>query len=284
MQGRLRFLKAATALLYFGALLAGLMGQGWGMVLAFLAVFLAWSMILRPQLWPSRPADLAQSQALVALAALIVTQALLVVLCFGIGRGIGGVMGLQPALPDYLPLALSFVAVPLSRLIWNPAVMEKTAGFDPVQGMMLPPIDTVVGMVAQVIALPDHVTEAEVQPLLDAIAGKSDALAVRQALNAAQAKRRLTRAGRLLLILHATDAQVCTQLRGSRYPALAFAAAGQDADLLQVFARRCAEVLMVAPELAADCPKPEQVTRAARASGNAAMQRLAGLLSGGLAP
>ena len=73
MQGRLRFLKAATALLYFGALLAGLMGQGWGMVLAFLAVFLAWSMILRPQLWPSRPADLAQSQALVAL---IVTQAM----------------------------------------------------------------------------------------------------------------------------------------------------------------------------------------------------------------
>jgi len=69
MQGRLRFLTAATALLYFGALLAGLMGQGWGMVLAFLAVFLAWSMILRPQLWPSRPADLAQSQALVALAA-----------------------------------------------------------------------------------------------------------------------------------------------------------------------------------------------------------------------
>lgn len=283
MQGRLRLLKAATALLYFGALLAGLMGQGWGMVLAFLAVFLAWSMILRPQLWPSRPADLAQSQAMVALAALIATQALLVVLCFGIGRGMGRVMGLEPALPAYLPLALSFVAVPLSRLIWNPAVMEKTAGFDPVQGMTLP-VDTVASMLAQVMALPDPVTEAEVQPLLDAIADKGDALAIRQALNDAQSKRRLTRAGRLLLILHATDAQVCAQLRGSRYPALAFAAAGQDAGLLQIFARRCAEVLLVAPDLAADCPKPDQVSRAARTSGDAAMQRLADQLSGGLAP
>ena len=99
MRNRLWFLKLATALLYFGALLAGLMGQGWGMVLAFLAVFLVWSVILQPHLWPSRVSDLAQLQAMVPLASLIATQALLVVLCFGIGRGIGGVVGLQPALP-----------------------------------------------------------------------------------------------------------------------------------------------------------------------------------------
>ena len=95
------------------------------MVLAFLAVFVLWSVILRPNLWPSRPADLAQSEAVVALAALIATQALLVILCFGIGRGIGGVMALQPALPDLLPLTLSFLAVPLSRMIWNPLVMAE---------------------------------------------------------------------------------------------------------------------------------------------------------------
>ena len=283
MQGRLRALKAATALLYFGALLAGLMGQGWGMVLAFVAVFLLWSVVLRPHLWPHRPGDLAQPGAMVVLAAQIASQTLLVILCFGVGRGIGGVLGVTPALPGFLPLGLSLLAVPLSRLIWNPAVMD-IAGLDPVHDQTLPPPETVASMLAQVMALPDAVTEAEVQPLLDAVATRGGALDIRQALTAAQARQRLSRAGRLVLILHATNAQVCVQLRGSRYPALAFATAGQDAGLLAVFARRCAEVLSVAPDLAEDCPKPDQVARAARALDSAALQRLAALLSGGTAP
>ena len=139
-------------------------------------------------------------------------------------------------------------------------------------------------MLAEVMALPDSVTEVDVQPLLDAIAARGDPLQIRQALSAAQAKRRLTRAGRLVLILHGTDAQVCALMRGSRYPALAFGAAGQDAGLLEVFARRCVEVLLVAPELATDCPKAEEVVQAARMSGDGSMQRLAGLLAKGSSP
>ena len=277
MRNRLWFLKLATALLYFGALLAGLMGQGWGMVLAFLAVFLVWSVILQPHLWPSRVSDLAQLQAMVPLAALIATQALLVVLCFGIGRGIGGVVGLQPALPGYLPLALSFMAVPLSRMIWNPRVMAQNAGFDPLHDTETPPED-VAQLLAKVMALPDSVTEADVQPLLAAIATKGDPLEIRQALSAARAKKRLTRAGRLVLILHSTDAQVCALMRGSRYAALGFAAAGQDARLLDLFARRCAAVLEQAPELATDCPKAIEVTRAARGLDSGALKHLAALL------
>lgn len=86
---------------------------------------------MRPHLWPSRLRDLAQGDAVVALAALVASQILLVVLCFAVGRGIGGVLGLKPALPVWLPLALSFLAVPLSRLIWNPQVMAENEGFDP---------------------------------------------------------------------------------------------------------------------------------------------------------
>ena len=86
MHNRLRLLQLATALLYLGPLLAGLMGQGWAMVPVFALIFVVWSVILRPHLWPATLADFARSEALVALGALIATQALLVVVSFGCNR------------------------------------------------------------------------------------------------------------------------------------------------------------------------------------------------------
>jgi hypothetical protein len=49
----------------------------------------------------------------------VLTQVLLVAVLFGIGRGIGGVAGNMPMLHPFLPLAISFFALPLSRLVWN---------------------------------------------------------------------------------------------------------------------------------------------------------------------
>ncbi len=120
MQNRLRLLRLATAVLYFGPLLAGLIGQGWGMVPVFVVIFLLWSVIVRPHLWPGSLPDLMKSDALVAMAALIATQILLVVVLFAVGRGIGGVLAVEPVMPAYLPAALSFLSVPVSRMIWNP--------------------------------------------------------------------------------------------------------------------------------------------------------------------
>ena len=132
MPDRLRLFRVSTALLYVGPLLAGLMGQGWAMVLAFVVVFLLWSVIVRAHLWPMTLADLGRSEAAVALASLVATQAVLVIVCFAVGRGIGGVLALKPALPAVLPLALSVLSVPLSRLLSGPHGMVETAGFDPV--------------------------------------------------------------------------------------------------------------------------------------------------------
>ena len=131
MQNRLRLLQAATAVLYLGPLVAGLAGQGWAMIPLFTAIFVLWSVIIRPHLWPTSLRDLAKPEAIVALAALAATQILLVALCFAIGRGAGGVMGLRLSLPFYWPAALSFVAIPLSRLVWNPEQTADLAGFDP---------------------------------------------------------------------------------------------------------------------------------------------------------
>ena len=101
------------------------------MIPLFTAIFVLWSVIIRPHLWPTSLRDLAKPEAIVALAALAATQILLVALCFAIGRGAGGVMGLRLSLPFYWPAALSFVAIPLSRLVWNPEQTADLAGFDP---------------------------------------------------------------------------------------------------------------------------------------------------------
>lgn len=110
-------LRLTTGLLYIGPLLAGLAGQGWAMVALFAAIFLLSSVVLHPGTWPRSRADLARPGAAVALAALVATQVLLVVMCFGFGRGLGGVLAFQPGLPVYLPAALSIASVPLARWV-----------------------------------------------------------------------------------------------------------------------------------------------------------------------
>lgn len=286
MHNRLRLLKGATALMYFGTLLAGLIGQGWGMVPVFVVIFVLWSVILRPHLWPVSLRDMAQAEALIALAALIATQVLLVTVCFAVGRGLGGVLGVEPALPFWLPATLAFLAVPLSRLIWNPRVMAENAGFDPLSQTVtaVEPVagDPTVQMLAEVMALPAAVSAEELQPLMTAIVTRGDPALVRHVLVAAVTAGRISQAGRKAVILHATDPEVTGQMVGSTYLAQAFAAAGQDAELLDLFARRCLVVLADAPGLAADCPNPEALRQAAKGMGISEtaqwLQRLAGLL------
>ena len=211
------------------------MGQGWVMVLAFAAVFLVWSMIIRPQLWPRSLSDLGRSEAFVALAALVTTQLLLVILLFAVARGIGGVLDLKPALPAYLPLALSFLAVPVSRLIWNPGVMARNVGFDPLLHDVAVATDDPAAlageMLAQVMALPDDVAEDEVQNHLTAISAHLDPVLIRRTLGDAISAGMASRAGLKALIVHATDPAISDLMSGSRYPAQAFAAAGRDAEL-----------------------------------------------------
>jgi UDP-3-O-[3-hydroxymyristoyl] N-acetylglucosamine deacetylase len=120
MQARLRLLKGATALLYFGPLLAGIAGFGWRVVPLFVAISLLWLFILRPQQWPRKLADWSRPEALIALLTQSVVQLLLVAVSLGIGRGIGGVLGVMPAIPLMLPVAVSFLSIPLARMIWDP--------------------------------------------------------------------------------------------------------------------------------------------------------------------
>ncbi len=256
------------------------------MVPIFAVIFLLWSVILRPQLWPNSVSDLGRPEAAVALASLIATQCLLVVVCFVLGRGIGGVVGFKPVLPFFLPATLSFLSVPLSRLVWNPRVMAENAGFDPLlHEIAVPPDDPKIlaaDMLAQVMALQDEVSEEVVQQHLSAIAVHVDPVLIRQTLGDAVAGRQATPAGIKALIVHATDPAVCDLLSGSAYLDQAFAAAGRDPDLLTLFARRCVIAVEDDPDLVHDCPAAGAVVRAAQQTldpdARDSLNRLAGLL------
>lgn len=287
MRNRLRLFGLFTALLYFGPLLAGLMGHGWIMVAAFTVVFLLWSAILNPELWPHATGDLERSEAIVALAALVGTQLLLVVLCFAVGRGIGGIFALKPALPAYLPLALSFLAVPLGRMVRLRDDADTAPAFDPTlhqDGQDRADLahlarTTLTG----IAALPDGVDEEALQTRLTAIGAVLDPVTIRQALTQAVAAHGAGRAMRKALIIHATDPANSDLLAESRYPTEAFAATGQDDELLGLFARRCTRLLEDQPDLAADCPLAQTMTKAAEGCRDpasvAAVNRLVGFLA-----
>lgn len=262
------FARLTTGLLYFGPLLAGLAGQGWAMVPLFLGVFLLSSVILQPDMWPRSRADLARSEAAVALASLIATQALLVVVLFAFGRGIGGVLALEPALPVYLPVALSFVSVPLARMAWRPEGLVVELAPMAVEG------EAVEAMLAHLLALGDA-SEEVLQRHLTAIMAHSDPVVLRQALASQGAAVRV-------LIVHATDPATTALLAGTGYPAQAFQAAGLNPDHLTLFARRCLLALEDEPDLAADCPRPAALREVAEVVADpgaaTALHRLAGFL------
>jgi hypothetical protein len=290
MLGRLWLLRLTTGLLYFGPLLAGLNGQGGWVVLVFSGIFLVFSVIVQPELWPRAGADLARPEAAVALAALTATQVLLVVACFGIGRGIGGVLAFEPALPAYLPTALSFASVPLARLVWPAEAAAPMGGATLVApgpaAARQDRAEAAKAMLAQLMAQGEDMTEEMVQHHVSAISDHADPAVLRQALGDLAAGPSLIAVK--ALIVHATDPAASNLLSGAGYQAQAFAAAGRNPDLLALFARRCLMALEDEPDLAADCPAVAALTRAAQDCHDpvaaTALNRLAGFLEQTLAP
>ena len=280
MHSRLRLLKGATALLYFGPLLAGVGGFGWGVVPVFAAIFLLWLFILRPQQWPRAVADWARPEALIAPLTQGVAQLLLVTVSFGIGRGIGGVLGVLPPFPLMLPVAISFLSIPLARMIWDPwqaealdaTLDEALARLD---GLAETPPDlqtriaTAGRMVAELGRLPEATSAEVLASHLQAMATQVSDDALRVALmdpiydgSAGPLQWRAA-------VVHATEGAVADALAGTSYAAAVFHAANAP-DILQLFARRCLDLLAQNPARVADCPDPQDVLAAAVAAPRAA--------------
>jgi hypothetical protein len=281
MQARLRLLKGATALLYFGPLLAGIAGFGWRVVPLFVGIFLLWLFILRPQQWPRRLADWSRPEALIALLTQSVVQVLLVAVSLGIGRGIGGVLGVMPGVPLMLPVAVSFLSIPLARMIWDPwradagevvldeALARLEAEEDPADDLKRR-TESAARMVAALDRLPAEAAQELLADHLHAMATQTSHEALRVALMDPIYDGSATAVVRRAAAVHATDPAVVDLLQGSTYPMAVFRAL-TDGPTLALFAARCADLVAERPDRLGDCPDPEDVvTLAARVPGAAA--------------
>lgn len=257
---RIRMLMAATALLYLGPLLAGLAGFGWPLVYAFATIFTLWLIIMRPGDWPRDLAAWRRPEVPVRALGQVVVQLLLVALMFGIGRGIGGIAGFLPPLPVALPLGISLLAIPLSRLVWDPV---KAARLDAVLSDALAQIEgrprpirpggMIDSFLAELDALPEDAPEAVARLVCRGIEELDPCvLKARLLERVGQAPRR---ADWLALILQATEG-TATRDCGGDYPARCLQLLPDDPSLVALFADELARSLELEPDLWGDCPNP----------------------------
>jgi hypothetical protein len=285
MEMRARLLKGATALLYFGPLLAGMGGYGWTMVPAFVAIFVLGQIILRPHLWPHSFADLQKRDLMVSLAAQVAVQVLLVVLSFGIGRGIGGAAGTLPVYSPYLPLALSFLSIPLARMLWNPWQGDS---FEAIEAAKYPEPASEPDPIAAGTALADRLlqplqdmagrtTEAEALRHLQAMAQHVDHARLRDALMARAVQPDASQAILMALVVQTTDPAMMDILDESG-PALVMQVLPDDPALVTLFAQRMAAAVKQDADLAGNIPVEAVLTQRAERIGGAAGSALVALV------
>lgn len=274
MRNRLRLVMGATALLYLGPLLAGLGGFGWRVVPVFAAIFLLWTLILRPATWPQAAADWARPDLMIGLLAPSVVQVLVVTLCFGIGRGLGGVIGALPAFPVMLPVAVSFLSIPLCRLLWNP---HNGAGLDNLPDTALARIKALPAtppersetrartdrLLAPLQALPATTPDTAIARHLAAILAHADPADLAHGLLEAAATGTANPVGRRALVLHATDPAQTAALSGLEAPSRAFQLIAGDAALALLYARRSQTQLRADPAAWWDSANPLTLRAAA---------------------
>lgn len=276
MTFRVKLLQAATAALYMGPLLAGLAGYGWAMVPPFLSIFLWWLVVLHPHKWPQRNAEWLGASAWIALLAQLTSQLLLVAMLFAIGRGLGGALGHLPLFHPALPVAISFIAIPLSRLVWNP---EEALKLGLTVDEVLYPRQRPAAPLARVMTGPVLTPQEAIRPLL-AFAGNAalqdvgpaleDALdddaawarlsALGEALDSAPGQHRSLREA---LVIWTTAPEVFAASAAPSAMRLAFRAAGTDLGLLSRLMPRAAALARLLPQNHGQFPESETLQQLA---------------------
>lgn len=259
-----KLLQAATAALYMGPLLAGLSGFGWAMLMPFMSVFLMWIMILRPHQWPQSHAEWLRAKTWISVLAIVLSQLLLISVLFGIGRGIGGVMGFVPLFHPALPVAISFIAIPMSRLFWD-AEKALAQGLtidellyprqDPGRGTAAVAAVAPEVAVAPLLAFPDDASLQSVGPALEDVLDDASAWARFAALGAAlEAAPARHRALREAIVIWSTDPELVAANSVPSALRVAFRVAGRDKPLLGRLLPRAVALARALPQRHAQFP------------------------------
>jgi hypothetical protein len=255
-----RVVKGANALLYFGPLLAGLGGFGWAVAPAFALIFMLWLVVMRPQDFPRSWADWLRPAPLVAVAARLAVQLLLVLMCFGVGRGLGGVMNSLPPIPMMLPISLSLLAIPLARLVWNP--WQTAAMDDKLEDALTKIEDVGVGgdrayadaVLTPLLNLPDQTTEEALEHHLSALRALVDEAMTFSVLLDRVEGGDASVCGRRALMIMASDGAALDRMGITNAPGRVMQALGADTGLVARMAERLVHALRQDSEIWPDCP------------------------------
>jgi hypothetical protein len=270
MLTRMRFVKGAAALLYFGPLIAGLCGFGWGMVAPFTAIFVVWLIVVRPEQWPATPSEWRSGSAWLAALAQVLSQVLLVGVLFGIGRGIGGIANIGTVSVDILlPLSVSFISIPLCRMLWD-SQEAASQGYYLDEEAESAYSDNAAGQAATAIIpllnLADTATDLAVAKAVAAVLDVPSADLRLDALTAALASPNRSHAAlRRALVLWATEPEIVAPGLVSGSMASAFAIANGNLDLLRLYVPRAMALISAFPSRAADFPQPQPLRQLAEA-------------------
>ncbi|WP_103258549.1 hypothetical protein [Tabrizicola aquatica] len=272
MLNRMRLLKGATALLYIGPLFAGMCGFGWGLVAPFSAIFVVWLMILRPEQWPTTPNEWLTGSALLAALAQVLSQVALVAVLFGLGRGIGAVAGVVPVVNPVLPLSISFLAIPLCRMLWDAREAADQGFFldAEAEAAHRPRAAAEAGAaVTPLLNLPDAAPDTQVTEAVARTLGGVNGDVRLKALTAALANPGRSHAAlRRALVLWATEPEVVAPGRIPHAVASSFAIAEGNPDLLRLFVPRAMALLQAFPYRAQGFPTAARLRQAAAAGMN----------------
>jgi hypothetical protein len=270
MLTRIRLVKGATALLYIGPLIAGLCGFGWSMVAQFAAIFVVWLMVLRPEQWPSSPREWLTGVAWLAAFAQVLSQVVLVAVLFAIGRGLGGLAGIGTVTVNpMLPLSISFVAIPLCRILWDSREAADLGYFLDEEAESAH-AESAAGdagnAIIPLLNLPDAAPDAEVSATVAEVLSVVTADLRLDALTAALAKPSRSHAAlRRALVLWATEPEIVAPGLLPGGMAKAFSIANGNQDLLRLYVPRAVALLAAFPNRATDFPEPQLLTEVAKA-------------------
>lgn len=267
MLTRLRLLKGAAALLYIGPLFAGLTGLGWGVVAPFMGIFVVWLMVLRPEQWPATPDEWLGAQAWLAALTQVLSQLLLVCILLGIGRGFGAVAGFLPAVSPIFPLAISFLAIPLCRILWDAgeaADMGIYLDYEAEAAQIPRAAAQAAAAIVPLLNLADDAPDAQVTGAVKKAMQTSGAELRLKALIAALSHPNHSHAAlRRALVLWATEPEIVAPGRVPNVMAGAFAIAGSNADLLRLYVPRGLALITAFADRAPGFPAPDELRKMA---------------------
>jgi hypothetical protein len=287
---RVNLLLLVSILLYTGPVIAGLAGFGWGVVPAFVVIFVAWQIVMRPAQWPRDPAAWRETTVQMGAAVQVAVVLVLVLVCFGVGRGLGGVFGYLPPLPLFVPLFVSLASVPLARLLHDP---HQAAGMDAFlddaihqlksfdKDVAFPSADAqhildgtrlAVRLLQPVQDLPADTTPEVIAQHLRAIATQVDDARLREALVERAEGEGPSRTLLTALVIHATDGRRM-EILGLETVDPAFAALPDDPHLMALYARRAVTSVTEDEDVRVALPRPNLV--------EAALSRMAGTAAEG---